>query len=148
MNDFLQQFLIESREFVAQAVDGLLLLEKNPHEAETLDTVFRAFHTLKGGAGIVEFTAMENALHLTETMLQDARAGKRTLHPALIGDCLASLDQVSRWLDTLERTGELPVAAGEAAANIAAPASRDWLNDLVDRQIGRASCRERVLMPV
>jgi two-component system chemotaxis sensor kinase CheA len=133
MNDFLQQFLIESREFVAQAVDGLLLLEKNPHDAETLDTVFRAFHTLKGGAGIVEFTAMENALHLTETMLQDARAGKRTLHPALIGDCLASLDQVSRWLDTLERTGELPLAAGEAAANIAAPASRDWLNDLVDR---------------
>ena len=51
MNDFLQQFLIESREFVTQASDGLLVLEKTPHDAATLDTVFRAFHTLKGGAG-------------------------------------------------------------------------------------------------
>jgi two-component system, chemotaxis family, sensor kinase CheA len=133
MNDFLQQFLIESREFVLQASDGLLVLEKNPHDAATLDTVFRAFHTLKGGAGIVEFTAMENALHSAETLLQDARAGKRTLNPALIGDCLASLDQVSLWLDTLEQTGELPVVTSEAAPAVAASASQDWLTDLLDR---------------
>jgi two-component system chemotaxis sensor kinase CheA len=133
MNDFLQQFLIESREFVAQASDGLLVLEKNPHDAATLDTVFRAFHTLKGGAGIVEFTAMENALHATETLLQDTRAGKRALNPVLIGDCLASLDQVSRWLDTLEQTGELPVVPSAAAPAAAASASQDWLADLLDR---------------
>lgn len=133
MNDFLQQFLIESREFVVQAGDGLLVLEKTPRDAATLDTVFRAFHTLKGGAGIVEFTAMESALHSTETLLQDARAGKRSLTPALIGDCLASLDQVSHWLDTLEHTGELPVVPSEAAPAVAASASQDWLTDLLDR---------------
>jgi two-component system chemotaxis sensor kinase CheA len=125
MNDFLEQFLIESREFVAQASDGLLVLEKNPRDAETLDTVFRAFHTLKGGAGIVEFTAMENALHSTETLLQDARAGKRTLDPPLVDDCLASLDQVSRWLDTLERTGELPVTPIASSPIAASPAPQE-----------------------
>jgi two-component system, chemotaxis family, sensor kinase CheA len=132
MNDFLQQFLIESREFVVQATDGLLVLEKMPHDAETLDTVFRAFHTLKGGAGIVEFAAMENALHSTETLLQEARTGKRALDPAFIGDCLASLDQVSRWLDMLEQTGELPASPAPTPIG-ASPASQDWLADLLER---------------
>ena len=93
MNEFLQQFLVESRELVLQATQGLLLLEKSPTDAECLDAVFRAFHTLKGGAGIVEFPAMEDALHSTETLLTEARAGKRTLSSALVGDCLTSLDQ-------------------------------------------------------
>ena len=137
MNDFLQQFLIESREFIVQASEGLLVLEKNARDTETLDTVFRAFHTLKGGAGIVEFAAMESALHSTETLLQDVRAGKRTLNPALISDCLASLDQVSRWLDTLEQTGELPVvAASGGTAESRDSSQRGWLADLLDRHPG------------
>jgi two-component system chemotaxis sensor kinase CheA len=142
MNDFLQQFLIESREFSAQAAEGLLQLEKTPHDAETLDTVFRAFHTLKGGAGIVEFSAMESALHATETLLQDARTGKRTLTAGFIGDCLASLDRVSEWLDALERTGELPAVgtasiggeSGEAASRSAASELLDWESGLLARQ--------------
>lgn len=141
MNDFLQQFLIESREFISQAAAGLLQLEKNPHDAETLDTVFRAFHTLKGGAGIVEFAAMESALHATETLLQDARTGKRTLTAGFIGDCLASLDRVSEWLDTLQRTGELPAVgatssgseSGDAASG-SAPARLEWESGLLARQ--------------
>src|ERR1700722_933127 len=108
MNDFLQQFLIESRELVAQAAEGLLLLEQSPANAEGVDSGFRAFHTLQGGAGIVEFAAMEHAVHSAEDLLVQVRSGRRTLDPALTGACLACLDQVSAWLDILERTGELP----------------------------------------
>src|SRR6202012_3379957 len=108
VNEFLQQFLVESRELIDQASDGLLLLERSPYETERLEAVFRAFHTLKGGAGIVEFPAMEDALHSTETLLTEARTGRRTLSAALVGDCLTSLDRVSQWLDSLEQTGELP----------------------------------------
>jgi two-component system chemotaxis sensor kinase CheA len=123
MNDFLQQFLIESRELATQATEGLLLLEKSPRDSERLDTVFRAFHTLKGGAGIVEFAMMERALHSAESLLMDARSGKRTLNPALVGDCLTSLDQVSQWLDTLEQTGKLPTDVGvPSSERAAAPA--------------------------
>ena len=129
MNDFLRQFLIESRELVIQASEGLLLLEKSPHDAERLDTVFRAFHTLKGGAGIVEFPVMEQALHAVESLLMEARSGKRTLNSALVGGCLTSLDQVSQWLDTLEQTGELPVSLAGPAAH----ASQDWAGHLVGR---------------
>ena len=149
MNDFLRQFLIESRELVIEATEGLLLLEKSPRDPERLDTVFRAFHTLKGGAGIVEFPVMEQALHSVESLLTEARAGKRTLNPALVGECLTSLDQVSQWLDILEHTGELPVslngpanagsvspdvaAASHESAAPAAHAAQDWAAQLLGR---------------
>src|SRR3984957_9949093 len=149
MNDFLRQFLIESRELVIEATEGLLLLEKSPRDPERLDTVFRALHTLKGGAGIVEFPVMEQALHSVESLLTEARAGKRTLNPALVGECLTSLDQVSQWLDILEHTGELPVslngpanagsvspdvaAASHESAAPAAHAAQDWAAQLLGR---------------
>jgi len=108
VNEFLQQFLVESRELIEQASSGLLALERSPQDAERLDGVFRAFHTLKGGAGIVEFPAMERAMHAAEDVLSDARSTQRPLTIEIVGHCLACLDEVLQWLDTLEETGELP----------------------------------------
>jgi len=142
MNDFLRQFLIESRELVIEATEGLLLLEKSPRDPERLDTVFRAFHTLKGGAGIVEFPVMEQALHSVESLLTEARAGKRTLNPALVGECLTSLDQVSQWLDILEHTGELPVSLnGPANAGLVSPDVAAASHDTSAAPAASRSCR-------
>ncbi len=135
MNEFLQQFLIESREFVEQASEGLLALERAPDSAELLDAVFRAFHTLKGGAGIVEFAAMERAVHAAETLLSDIRAGRHTLTASRVGDCLSCLDQVVQWLDIIERTGSLPTNS-EAAADAMVrrlDADAGWVTDLLRR---------------
>jgi two-component system chemotaxis sensor kinase CheA len=118
VNDFLQQFLIESRELIDQASDGLLSLERSPADAGQLDAVFRAFHTLKGGAGIVEFPAMERVMHAAEEVLTDARSGKRPLTAQRVGGCLACLDQVLQWLDTLEQTDGLPVISDEQVEQI------------------------------
>jgi two-component system chemotaxis sensor kinase CheA len=118
VNEFLQQFVIESRELVDQASDGLLVLEQSPHDSERLDGVFRALHTLKGGAGIVEFPTMERLMHAAEEVLSEARSGKRTLTPALVGHCLAGLDQVLQWLDAVEQTGELPSGRDDQVDNI------------------------------
>jgi two-component system, chemotaxis family, sensor kinase CheA len=134
MNDFLRQFLIESRELVAQATDGLLLLEQSPTNAGFVDSVFRALHTLKGGAGIVEFAAMEHAVHAAEDLLVQVRSGTRAVDAGLVGDCLACLDQVSQWLDTLERTGELPAGpAGGARPPFGMPATPNWTAALLGR---------------
>jgi len=137
MNDFLQQFLIESRELVTQGTEGLLLVEQSPGNADLLDTVFRAFHTLKGGAGIVEFAAMEHAVHAAEELLVEVRSGRRTLDARLVGDALACLDLVTAWLDTLERTGALPenVDAGQASPPSGVPAA-DWTAALFSRNSG------------
>ncbi|MHB1206984.1 MAG: chemotaxis protein CheA [Rhodospirillaceae bacterium] len=111
MDEFLEQFLIESRELVVSANDDLRTLEDSPADKEALDNAFRAFHTLKGGAGIVDFHVMGKALHAAEDALSSIRAGARALTPPMIGDFLTCLDQVSRWLDVIESTGEIPAGA-------------------------------------
>ncbi|HKQ25685.1 MAG TPA: chemotaxis protein CheA [Burkholderiales bacterium] len=118
MNEFIEQFLLESRELVEQATDDLLVLEKAPADRERLDNAFRAFHTLKGGAGIVDFAAMEMAVHAAEDVLAAARSGSRPVTTRLIGDCLACLDQVVRWLDSMQGSGELPTDADMEARTL------------------------------
>ncbi len=115
MDEFLEQFVIESRELVDLAAEDLLELEKAPRDGERLDSAFRAFHTLKGGAGIVDFPAMEEVMHRAENVLSAARAGARLLSAQDIGDCLACLDQVTQWLDDTEATGHLPPDADAKA---------------------------------
>lgn len=156
MNEFLEQFLIESRETVEQAVADLMALEKAPSEqAVHLDGAFRAFHTLKGSAGIVGFTAMEEAVHAAEDVLACMRSGAEAVTAGTIGDCVACLDQVSRWLDALERTGEIPQDATAQAAAVLArfadagravtSAPERWAEDLLDRHPAvRAEARSAV----
>jgi two-component system chemotaxis sensor kinase CheA len=119
MNEFLEQFLVEARELVEQVTADLLALEREPGDRASLDGSFRAFHTLKGGAGIVNFAAMGRAMHAAEDVLSMVRQGDRPVTASLIGDCLACLDQVVQWLDSIEETGELPSEADAAADRLA-----------------------------
>src|SRR6185295_6410668 len=111
MDEFLEQFLIESRELVAQASDDLLALEGAPRDTERFDNAFRAFHTLKGGAGIVEFAAMQTAMHSAENVLTRARTDSGQVSTRDVGECLSYLDQVVEWLDLIQNTGALPLDA-------------------------------------
>lgn len=137
MNEFLQQFVIESRELVDAASGGLLALEQSPGDTGRLDEVFRAFHTLKGSAAIVEFPTMEGLMHAAEEVLTDARSGIVPLTSARIGLCLSRLDQVTDWLDTIELSGALPKEARPVAHRLnAEPAERTppaWVSEIVTR---------------
>lgn len=144
MNEFLAQFLVECRELVEQATDDLLALEEAPADRERLDSGFRAFHTLKGAAAIVEFEEMARALHAAEDVLAAARAGARPLTAEMIGDCLTCVDQVVQWLDEIEASGQVPKGAGPAADAVvrrlgaaAAPPAEggdpDWSRSLLAR---------------
>jgi two-component system, chemotaxis family, sensor kinase CheA len=118
MNEFVEQFLVEGRELVAQGNDDLLALEAQPGDKEHLDGAFRAFHTLKGAAGIVDFTAMGRALHAAEDVLSAVRSGAAPITPALIDLCLASLDQVNAWLDLMQASGDIPADADTKADDL------------------------------
>jgi two-component system, chemotaxis family, sensor kinase CheA len=120
MNEFVEQFLLESRELVAQAVDDLMALEDRPNDKESLDGAFRAFHTLKGAAGIVDFDAMARMLHAAEDILAALRESNTQIAPNVLDECLASLDLTSHWLDAMQSSGVAPSTAnGEADAMIA-----------------------------
>ncbi len=111
MNEFVEQFLLESRELVAQATDDLMALGEKPGDRERLDGAFRAFHTLKGAAGIVEFAAMARALHAAEDILAKLRSSAVPIAPIILDECLTCLDLTSRWLDHMQASGDTPPAA-------------------------------------
>ena len=125
MNEFLEQFLIECRELVEQATADLLALEQQPDDNARLDSAFRAFHTLKGAAGIIEFPAMARLLHTAEDVLSSVRAGDQPVTIDLISLCLHCIDQVVQWLDVMEDTGEPPADADAAADRMAARFATD-----------------------
>lgn len=116
MNEFLEQFLIEARELVERATSDLLGMEERPADADAIDGAFRAFHTLKGAAGIIEFPAMERAVHAAEELLSKARSGAEPIDQLSISRCLSCLDQVTQWLDVIDKSGVVPDGA-EAAAD-------------------------------
>jgi two-component system chemotaxis sensor kinase CheA len=124
MDEFIKQFLLEARENVELATAELTALETHPHDEARIDSAFRGFHTLKGGAGIVGFAAMARAVHAAEDVLADVRSGARAISPLLIGDCLACLDQVVMWLDAMEVSGELPDAPETQAEAVVARFAR------------------------
>ena len=118
MNEFLEQFLVESRELIAQATDDLLALEHSPGDADRFDSAFRAFHTLKGAAGIMDFDAMVKVTHAAEDLLSEVRARARGITPGLVDDCLSCLDQITAWLAAMEASQGLPEASEAEAAQL------------------------------
>jgi len=118
MNEFVEQFVIEGRELVAQGNDDLLALEEQPDDKERLDSAFRALHTLKGAAGIVDFVAMGRALHAAEDALAAVRSGATPLTASLIDLCLASLEHVGTWIDLMQASGHIPEGADAAADDL------------------------------
>ncbi len=100
--ELLADFLVESREHLSTIETQLLALEQNPDNPEALHAVFRAFHTLKGLAGFLEFTAIREVSHQTETALEMARNGELSITPEVIDAVLAAGDYIRRWLSQLE----------------------------------------------
>jgi two-component system, chemotaxis family, sensor kinase CheA len=107
-----EQFVTEARELVRQATDDLIALERDDASPARIDRVFRAFHTLKGSAGVVELPAMSIMLHAAEDLLAFVQQGTVGVSADIIDSALACLDQVSRWIDDFETSGALPAQAG------------------------------------
>jgi two-component system chemotaxis sensor kinase CheA len=103
--DLIREFITESTEHLANIEGQTLILERNAGDAEakeTLNAVFRAFHTIKGLAGFLEFTAIQSLAHEVETLLDLARNGDLLVTPGLIDVVLESTDAVRQELANVE----------------------------------------------
>jgi two-component system chemotaxis sensor kinase CheA len=96
--DLIREFITESSDHLAVIDSELLLLEKDKSNAETLNTIFRAFHTIKGLAGFLEFAEIQSLAHEVETLLDLARTEQLAVTPAVVDVVLESTDIVRREL--------------------------------------------------
>jgi two-component system, chemotaxis family, sensor kinase CheA len=119
MSALIEQFIIEARELVTEASDDLLAYERAPDDRSRLERVFRAFHTLKGGAAIAGLPDMSRVLHAGEDLLDGLRKGEIVFAASLVNALLGCIDQVGQWVDTLAGAGRLPEFAPERAIALA-----------------------------
>jgi two-component system chemotaxis sensor kinase CheA len=113
VNSLQEQFVSEARELIRQATDDLIALERDGMSSERIDRVFRAFHTLKGSAGVVDLPAMSIVMHAAEDLLEAVTRGLLGANADTIDLALGSLDLVSRWVGEVEGNGMLTGQADE-----------------------------------
>jgi len=79
-------FCEEAADQLREWEESLLALEKNPQDAEQLNRMFRALHTMKGSAGFIGFDGLARVAHDLESSLQQVREGTSafdsTRHPS------------------------------------------------------------------
>ena len=81
--------------------EHLLSLERNPDDLNTLNAVFRSFHTIKGGAGFMNLQPMVSACHLTENLFDALRNGQVPVTPMAIEAALQASGFVADQLSEL-----------------------------------------------
>jgi two-component system chemotaxis sensor kinase CheA len=100
--DLLREFITESREHLDNIEQGVLVLENCPNDAEVLNTIFRAFHTFKGGAGFLNLIPINRLAHVLESLLDLARQGKMVIDATVIELILRGRDVLKQFLDEIE----------------------------------------------
>jgi two-component system chemotaxis sensor kinase CheA len=131
MNVFLQ----EAEEQLQLLDEDIIRLEKEAHNADLLQEIFRAAHTLKGSSGMLGFTRMAELTHHMEDVLDKVRKGLLEVTPGLVDALLESLDGLksltaglgsgeSDAVDISRAVAALRAVAGGSAAGGAAEASR------------------------
>lgn len=101
--DLLREFTNESQEHLQNIELGVLMLEENPRDAATLDSIFRAFHTFKGGSGFLNLTPINRLAHELESLLDLARQHKLAINSAIIDVILSGGDTLKRFVTAMEQ---------------------------------------------
>ncbi len=120
-------FVEEAAEHLGTLEEGLLQLEKDPSSAdELIEPLFRAAHTLKGSANLVNVTDVGSVAHRLEDLLEAIREGEQTLSRPRVDAMLFALDQM-RELIHLRKAGEEAPAdlVTEALSRMAAAEAED-----------------------
>ena len=135
----LSDFGAESRDCLEGAEAALLALEHDPANSEAINTVFRAFHTIKGTSAFLGLVRITTFAHSAESLLSAVREGKISFTPACADLALRSADMLKSLLGAIQDAvpgGRMPVPSGhddllsalgrldEIEANASAAASR------------------------
>jgi two-component system, chemotaxis family, sensor kinase CheA len=114
--ELLKDFFVEAEMQVETLESNILVLESDPHNADSVDEIFRAAHTLKGGAATVQMSELASFTHLVEDALDEIRAGRASIGETTIDTLLTAIDVIKAML-TERQAGQV---YGEDTSSVAA----------------------------
>ncbi|WP_274521767.1 chemotaxis protein CheA [Halorhodospira halochloris] len=102
-DDIVQDFLVESREILERLGGQLVDLEQRGDDKELLNSIFRGFHTIKGGAGFLGLNPLVEICHRTEDIFNLLRNGEKQVSADLMDTVLQALDIVVEQFGQIEQ---------------------------------------------
>src|SRR5690606_36774175 len=129
-SDICADFLVEVGEILDELGEQMVALEREPADRECLNSVFRGFHTIKGGAGFLDFTTMVSVCHAVEDRLNAARDGSAPLDAPAFDSVQQGIDMlvdmlhcISGGVEPLPAPESVLAALREGASAAPAPAT-------------------------
>ena len=114
-NEMLDLFVQESNEHLQTLEADLIALESDPSDADRLNRIFRAVHSIKGTAGFFGFTPIVNLAHVMENLMSVIRAGEMLAGPAIVSRLIAGADRLALMIGSPANADEIPHADEIAA---------------------------------
>ena len=110
--DLLRSFINESNECLTHIEREALVLERNPANVDTLNSIFRAFHTFKGSSGFLNLLPIQRLAHEMESVLDLAREQRLAITSEVINLILRGADALKQFITEMELqlNGVKPVA--------------------------------------
>ena len=119
-SDIFQDFLQEAGELLESLNELLVDLESSPDDPELLNAVFRAFHTIKGGAGFLGINSVVELCHRSEDLFGVIRDGRLTLTESVMDPVMAAVDELNAMFEALHASEEPDAAPAEILAQLEA----------------------------
>ncbi|CAB1369428.1 chemotaxis protein CheA [Denitratisoma oestradiolicum] len=132
MDELHSVFAQESREQLTEMEAGLLGMEQGDHDAETINSIFRAAHTIKGASGVVELHQIEGFTHVMENALDKLRNGEIQVSSELITALLRCCDHLGALLTRVEEGNLEPAEELQGAGDLIAEALRNLIGENAD----------------
>ncbi|MCP4402113.1 MAG: response regulator [bacterium] len=101
----LSDFIVESQENLERLDHEFVALEHDPNDEELLASIFRTIHTIKGSAGFLNLTNLEQVSHYVEDVLARLREHSLMLDDGMVTSLLHAVDSIKSILLILEETG-------------------------------------------
>ncbi len=106
ISDFYQAFFDEADELLADMEKHLLELDLMSPDREVLNAIFRAAHSIKGGAGTFGFSALQQTMHILENLLDDVRSDKLRITEEIRSLFLEGKDIMQDQLDAYKSSSD------------------------------------------
>ncbi|WP_299294385.1 chemotaxis protein CheA [uncultured Tateyamaria sp.] len=116
MAEIRASFFVECEELLEAMQDGLQLMDDGEDDSETIHIVFRAVHSIKGGAGAFGLEALVRFAHKYETVLDGVRSGRLNVDSELLKLFFRASDHLSDLVRACRDDTDIPTAQGEHLA--------------------------------
>ena len=134
--DLYKEFAFECNEHLENIEENILTIERDPHDIDLINAIFRPIHSMKGGAGFLSLKGINVLAHDTETLLDKCRKEEIDITNQVVEVCLRSVDALKHMVANLVQVCDAPDPTAVQVKPVVFAAIREELHRVIE---GRAA---------